>query len=82
MAQSQCECLVLHMYIVFMAYVEYDIELISSFTLSLFSSQTYDSWKDKWLRFQDTLPEFSWLKELKESLPDLSNTFAGGTVNY
>ena len=42
------------------------------------SSQTYDSWKDKWLRFQESLPEFSWLKELKDSLPDLSNTFAGG----
>ncbi|XP_073248455.1 dynamin-like GTPase OPA1, mitochondrial isoform X4 [Porites lutea] len=40
---------------------------------------TYDSWKDKWLRFQEALPEFSWLKELRDSLPDFSNTFAGGT---
>ncbi|XP_073248447.1 dynamin-like GTPase OPA1, mitochondrial isoform X3 [Porites lutea] len=38
---------------------------------------TYDSWKDKWLRFQEALPEFSWLKELRDSLPDFSNTFAG-----
>ncbi|KAJ7393323.1 Dynamin-like 120 kDa protein, mitochondrial [Desmophyllum pertusum] len=43
------------------------------------AKMTYDSWKDKWLRFQDTLPEFGWLKELKESLPDFSNTFAGGS---
>ncbi|KAM7443155.1 Dynamin-like 120 kDa protein [Porites harrisoni] len=40
---------------------------------------TYDSWKDKWLRFQEALPEFSWLKELRDSLPDFSNTFAGGS---
>ena len=47
-----------------------------------FFSQTYDSWKDKWLRFQETLPEFSWLQELRESLPDLSNTFAGGKYSF
>lgn len=46
--------------------------------ISIFFSQTYDSWKDKWLRFQENFPEFSWLQELRESLPDLSNTFAGG----
>jgi len=39
---------------------------------------TYDSWKDKWQKFQETLPEFSWLTELWDSLPDLSNTFEGG----
>ncbi|RMX56889.1 hypothetical protein pdam_00022710 [Pocillopora damicornis] len=37
---------------------------------------TYDSWKDKWLKFQETLPEFSWLKDLQENLPDWSNTFS------
>lgn len=40
---------------------------------------TYDSWKDKWLKFQETLPEFSWLKDLRENLPDWSNTFSEGS---
>ncbi|XP_074625217.1 dynamin-like GTPase OPA1, mitochondrial isoform X3 [Acropora palmata] len=41
------------------------------------AKMTYDSWKDKWQKFQETLPEFSWLTELWDSLPDLSNTFEG-----
>ncbi|XP_044178142.1 dynamin-like 120 kDa protein, mitochondrial isoform X3 [Acropora millepora] len=45
------------------------------------AKMTYDSWKDKWQKFQETLPEFSWLTELHmsvwDSLPDLSNTFEG-----
>ncbi|XP_067050064.1 dynamin-like GTPase OPA1, mitochondrial isoform X2 [Acropora muricata] len=47
------------------------------------AKMTYDSWKDKWQKFQETLPEFSWLTELHmsvwDSLPDLSNTFEGGS---
>ena len=57
------------------------IEIISNCSLNSYWHhflQTYDSWKDKWLRFQEALPEFSWLKELRDSLPDFSNTFAGG----
>ena len=65
------------MYSKYRQYIDFafDVQLISFCV-----HQTYDSWNDKWLRFQESLPEFSWLKELKDSLPDLSNPFAGGIV--
>lgn len=43
------------------------------------AKMTYDSWKDKWLRFQEALPQFSWLSELRNNLPDLPNTLEGGS---